>query len=459
MNSSQNSNSKLTAILLTRLDRLPGWPFHWYILAIIGMSYFFSFYDIVIIATVLPKITQEFHVSQSVGALAITVSLIGYILGAFLIGQISDRFGRRLSLFISISFYCLGTLLCAVSYHMTDFLVWRLLSGIGIGAELACAVSYISELSPAASRGRNTTIASSCGFLGFAITPFIAMFVLNNLNLSWRVLFVVGGISGLTTFILRYFIPRSPRWLIQHRKFSEAETIIQGAESYVKNRHPEISLPPINETNTSAINKKYQASVGNLLRSKYLKNLLLILSIFTVYYIGNYGWLTLNVSLFTDIGFTFANSIRFICLSSLGFIAGSIVAIWIADKVERKWFCVITALIWATSLFIIAFWPSSLNITIFGFIACATVSANMPIMYSYAAENFPTEHRATAVAFTDGIGHIGGAFSGQIIFAAYYCFHSANSSFAAAFSVMALSGVITAILFVFGKNTTGQRLD
>lgn len=459
MDQAKLSNNTLATNLLARLDRLPGWPFPWYILAISGASYFFCFYDIIVIGTTLPKIILDFNISQQMGDWAVTTNLIGYILGAFLIGQLSDRFGRRLSLIVAISFYSVGTIFSAFSHNIDSFLVWRFVSGIGIGAELACSVTYISELSPSLSRGRNTTIASSCGFLSFAVTPFIAMYILNYLHLSWRILFIIGGISGLIVVGLRYIIPKSPRWLIKSNRIAEAEKIVQYAEQCTKKSYPSLALPAINQSSISSITSHNKISVWSLLRSRYLKNLLLIMAIFVFYYIGNYGWLTLNVSLLTDLGYAFASSVLFVCLSSLGFLAGSIFAIWFADKVERKWLCCSIALIWTVTLLIMAFFPSYLVISIFGFIACATISAIMPIMYSYAAENFPTSHRATAVALTDGIGHIGGAFSGQIVFAVYYCFHTAQSSFTAALSVLAVTGLITAILFTLGNNMTGRSLS
>ncbi|MBX9705118.1 MAG: MFS transporter [Gammaproteobacteria bacterium] len=459
MNQVTMNGNALAANLLARLDRLPGWPFPWYILAIIGASYFFCFYDIIVIGTTLPKIIVDFKISQQLGDWAVTSNLIGYIVGAFFIARLADHLGRRLSLIVSISLYSLGTILCAFSQHIDNFLVWRFISGMGVGAELACAVTYLSELSPSRSRGRNTTIASSCGFLGFAITPFIAMLVLNHLQLSWRVLFLIAGLSGLITLCLRPLIPKSPRWLIKNNRFSDAEKIIQRAEEQTKKSYPGLSLPPLSSNDLSSLINSNNVSVWQLLCSPHLKNLLLIMAIFVFYYIGNYGWLTLNVSLLTDLGYAFSSSVVFISLSSLGFVAGSIFVIWFADKIERKWLCCTIALLWALTLFIIGFWPSHSVIAIFGFIACATISAIMPIMYSYAAENFPTSHRATAVALTDGIGHIGGAFSGQIVFAAFYCFHTAHSSFAAALSVMAFSGLITAILFTFGNKMTGRSLN
>jgi putative MFS transporter len=199
-------------------------------------------------------------------------------------------------------------------------------------------------------------------------------------------------------------------------------------------------------------------SIWAFLGSAYLKTLLLWVAIFIIYYVGNYGWLTLNITLLDSLGYSFAKSLIFVCFTSIGFIVGSMFAIHLVDKVERKWFCFYTAIIWAIALLIIGFFPNHIVIMVFGFIATVTISAIMPVMYIYVAENFSTTFRATGVSLADGLGHLGGAFCGQIIFSVYYLFEQPAARFAAALTTMALSAIVVAVLFVFGKKTKGLNL-
>ena len=87
---------------------------------------------------------------------------------------------------------------------------------------------------------------------------------------------------------------------------------------------------------------------------------------------------------------------------------------------------------WAISLFVIGYFVSPAVIIVFGFIASATIGLLVPMLYTYTAEHFPTSARATGVALSDGLGHIGGALAPLIVL-------GANSAwgFSASFLVMA----------------------
>ena len=452
-----DANLSQAEFTLARLDRLPRWPFHWYVLAIVGAAYFFCFFDIIIVGIALPEITKEFHASQSAAAWVITSSLIGYITGSFLVARLSDYCGRRLSLFVSVFLYVIGAILCATSINLHSLIVWRSINGLGLGAEIACSVTYISELAPSHIRGRMAAYAAAFGFLGFAITPFIGIFFLVHLHWSWRILFIISAMGGGVTLLLRSLIPKSPRWLATHGKLSEAKKIVDRAEAFFQKRHP-APLPPVEtpNNNTQGLKKPY---LRDLIFSKYFPRLVLLILIFAFYYMGNYGWLILMPTLLMRIGFSFAHSLEFVGIFSAGFIIGSGIAIYLTDKVERKWLCFSVAIIWSTCLLLVGFFPNEVVVAIFGFIACASISTIMPIMYLYAAENFPTAHRATGVSLSDGLGHIGGAFCGQIIYAFYYLFSTPQGSFAAALTTMAVSGLIAAILFPFGIRMTKRSLN
>ena len=118
--------------ILARLDRIPVWPYPRSILAIVGAGFFFAFFDIVTIGFALPVITKQFHVSAEEASWAITSGLIGYILGSFLDSRIADHFGRRVSLFISVAFFSVGSLLSATSSDLGWLIFWRFISGMGI---------------------------------------------------------------------------------------------------------------------------------------------------------------------------------------------------------------------------------------------------------------------------------------------------------------------------------------
>lgn len=451
------STTPITAnVILARLDRIPFWPYARIVLLAIGAGFFFAFFDVVIIGLVLPDIEQQFQVTADTAAWTITTSLIGYILGAFVVGRISDRYGRRKAIFVSISLFTVGSFFCALSSNIDMLIFWRFISGMGIGSEIAVATTLMGELTPAPCRGKYTSWAVGCGMLGFAVVPFVGMALLPEHTWGWRALFLIASASGIIIALSRFFVPESPRWLISQNRVKEAEAMVQQAEIHMKNKG--IILPEI-KMDVENNQPPHHLSFMELLKSAYFPYLLLFVVIWFVYYLGNYAWLTLGTSLFIDKGFTLVQSLGFVSLSSLGFILGTGISIWIADKFERKHIAFIILLIWSAALLLIGWFPSVLMIIISGFIAAASIAALIPILYIYTAEHFPTSIRTTCIAITDGLGHLGGAICGQVTLGVYAWFKLSGFGFAASFSCMALTGLITAACVLLGKKVTGRSLS
>ncbi len=106
------------------------------------------------------------------------------------------------------------------------------------------------------------------------------------------------------------------------------------------------------------------------------------------------------------------------------------------------------------SLLVIGYAVSPTIIIVFGFIASLTIGLLVPMLYTYTAEHFPTSARATGVALSDGLGHVGGALCPLIIL-------GANSAwgFSSAFLVMAITGFVAGALLLFGIRATGRSLE
>ena len=436
--------------ILNRFDRIPVWPFSNRVLVVVGFGFFFAFFDIVTIGFALPVLIKQFHVTEGAASWAITSSLIGYIVGSFMDSRIADRYGRKISLFISVGLFTVGSLLSATSPNLGWLIFWRVISGMGIGAEIASVTTYMGELSPAAIRGRCTGWAIAAGFLGIAVVPFAALGLVPKFDWGWRILFVIGGTGGLILAFMRRHLPQSAHWLVARGRYQEAEEILKQAETHaVKKLGRELPPPPAILAET----KPKIESFRHLFHPPYVGRLLLFAVVWFIYYVGNYAWLTLAPDLLTQTGFTLQKSIAFLTVSGTGFVVGAVAAALISDRMERKLATAIIATIWGFALLMIGYFPSGPIIMVFGFLASVSIGLLIPILYTYTAENFSTGFRATGVSVTDGVGHLGGAFCGQIVFAIEHSF-----GFSGAFTVMAITGFLTAILVSLGIKTTGRSL-
>ncbi len=436
---------------LARLDRIPVWPYERKLLWVVGAGYFFAFFDIVTISFAVPVITKQFHVSTATVTLSVTSSLIGYIIGAFADSTIADKWGRRLSLEISVAVFSIGTVLAALSANVGELIVFRFISGLGIGAEIASVTTYIGEISPAPLRGRYTSWATTAAYAGFAAVPFIARALVPTFADGWRVLFAIGALGGVTILFLRRGLPPSPRWLMTQGRAEEARAVVAEAEQTARD-NMDGDLPEPEPVPDEAMAERFP--IKALLRPPMLRRVALFVGIWFVYYVGNYGWLTLAPTLFTDKGYSLAASTTYLIVSGLGFLAGAYATTHFSDRLERKHTTAIITVVWAISLFCIGFFVSATVIIVFGFVASMTIGLLVPMLYTYTAEHFSTNARATGVALTDGLGHIGGALAPLIVL-------GANSAwgFSSAFVVMGVTGLLAGALILLGIEATGRSLE
>jgi putative MFS transporter len=422
-------------------------------LAIVGAGFFFAYFDIVTIGFALPVISEQFKVSAEMASWAITSGLIGYILGSFLDSRIADRYGRRVSLYLSVAAFSIGSLLSATSSSLDQLIFWRFVSGMGIGAEIALVTTYMAELSPAPLRGRYTGWTIVAAFTGFAVVPIMALQIVPGYAWGWRALFVIGALGGVAIGFMRRGLPDSIHWLVNEGRYPEAEATLLAAEALAEQRLGQ-PLGPIDESAAVSDKEPEGSGLGSLLKPPFSGRLVLLGVIWFIYYVGNYGWLTLAPELFAKHGFSLAQSIASLTMTGLGFVAGALAAVFCSDRIDRRRTAAILALVWALTLLGIGAYASPLTIPILGFIASFTIGFLIPILYTITGENFPTRVRATGVSLSDGFGHLGGAFCGQIILGV-----EAIYGFDGAFITMAATGLATAVLVSFVRNHTGSTLE
>lgn len=400
------------ANVLARQDRIPIWALPYSYLFIIGIGYFFTFFDISDIGFAMPAIAKQFSLTDSqILFVALSVGLVGYIIGSIVIGGISDRVGRYRILIVTLTITAIGSFLDATASGIVTLSVWRFITGIGIGADLNLVSTYVGELSPAEMRGHISTLTFLVGIIGQAVTPFIALALVPNFPFGWRLLFVVGGLIATVGVIARASLPESPRWLALHNRVEEAEEIISRMEKRAKARGVHLAEPRVSEV--SEVRKPFPFSA--LFSRPYSGRLALLALMWFFWYIGNYGFLGDAATLLAAHGYSIAGSILFLGVGAVGYPIGAIVMAWLADKIERRFLIFCSTVVWLAGMIIIGVSTRQALLMLGSFLASFSLGLYLQVAYTYTAELFPTRARSSGFSLSDGIGHAGGALGAIVL--------------------------------------------
>ncbi len=442
------SNDDRASTLLARLDRVPVWALPRRYLAIIGIGYFFVFYDIADIGYALPAISKEFGLTGSEGVfIAVAVGLVGYVVGSIGIGSLADRFGRYRMLILTMSLTAVGAFGDAAAQGLISLIVFRFITGMGVGADLNLVSTYVSELAPARVRGKITVITFLVGIVGQAVTPFIALALVPNFTFGWRLLFVIGGVIALLGLGVRTVLPESPRWEVLHGRLDEAERTISQMEDACAARGIALSEPDPDFTPDAAHH-------GGLFAPPYGRRLAVLITMWFLWYIGNYGFLGDAAQLINDKGDALGGSILFLAIGAIGYPVGAGVMFLLVERLERRVLIFSSTVVWLMGMLLIGSFAGDVVISLGAFLAAVALGCYLQVAYTFTAESFPTRTRATGFALSDGIGHGGGAIGALVLPIVV-----SSWSFFAGFALIGVTGLLAGLVALLGPASTGRRLE
>ena len=438
--------------IAARLERLPYSRWHVRITIILGVAIFFDSFDSLAIAYVLPVIIRDWSIPpEQVGKL-LSIANFGQALGAFAFGWIAERVGRVPAARITIALYAVMSFACAFAQNYDQLFWFRFVEGIGLGGEIPVASSYISEILRAQRRGSSFLayqMIFPVGLLGAALAGAVVV-----PSFGWRWMFIIGAVPALIALALRYLCPESPRWLACKGRLREADEIVTRIERIVsRNGARPLPPPPRIEAPPAAGSTRPR----ELFEGRYVRRTLLVWVLWTSSYIISYGLQGWIPTLYRQVyHLTLQQSLNYAIAAPLGSVLGSLLCVFLIDRIGRRAWFIGAFLLSAVSL--VGLWSIGARTALgmllgYGFLSMWLGSMNMTI-FLYTAEIYPTRMRALGVSWASFWLRVA-ATVGPLVVGFGLPRYGIGGVFLI-FSVFALTGTIAAIFMV---ETRGRVLE
>ncbi len=190
-------------------------------------------YDTAVVAGAIGFIQEKYQLSAAMTGWAASCALIGCMAGAMFAGALSDKLGRKKVLMISAFAFAISSLGILPPWGLSAFIIFRFIGGIGIGIASMLAPMYISEMAPAAIRGRLISIYQLGIVIGILLIYFVNATIAGlhdhawNVDAGWRWMFGSGIVPSIVFIGLLLNVPESPRWLAQQNRWQQAQDVLE----------------------------------------------------------------------------------------------------------------------------------------------------------------------------------------------------------------------------------------
>jgi AAHS family 4-hydroxybenzoate transporter-like MFS transporter len=383
------------------IDERPVSRYQLLVAAMCGLIVFVDGFDAQAMGYVAPALTAALQIPRSVLGSVISSGLVGMMVGALVSGPLADRVGRKPVLVACVLVFGVGSLLTATAQSVEALMMFRVLTGLGMGGAMPNAIALTSEYMPRRRRaGAVTTMI--CGFsLGAAVGGFVAATIIP--RFGWQSVFVVGGVVPIVIGVAALFVlPDSIRFLIVKGR-QDARV-----RRYLSRIAPEAAIPAqlspgVDESgagNVFVVKELFtegRAAATTLIWVIYFMNLL------NLYFLNS--WLPTIIS---DAGIPVDTAIRLTSLFQIGGIGGALVLGRVLDRFLSFWILA-GCYVWAAAcIFLIGQAEASVPL-LAATITCAGLGiiGGQNASHALSSEFYPTRMRSTGVGWALGIGRIG----------------------------------------------------
>ena len=386
-----------------RLDALPFTRKHSRVLGGSGLGWALDAMDVGLISFIIAALAQQWNLTDAEKGWIASIGFVGMALGASLGGLLADRLGRRQVFAITLLVYGVATGASALVGGIAMLLVLRFFVGLGLGAELPVASTYVSEFAPAAIRGRIIVVLEAFWAVGWTASALIGYFVIPASENGWRWAFALGAIPAVYALVVRWGLPESPRWLASRGRIAEAERIVSSFETAAElKKTPAIRKEPARETIAATTG----ARMGALWSAEFRVRTLCIWLVWFCVNFAYYGAFIWIPSILVAAGFPLVKSFEFTLIITLAQLPGYAVAAWLIEVWGRRATLsvflagsAVSAILFGTADSVGTIIATGMALSFFNLGAWGA-------LYAVTPELYPTSLRATGAGWAAGVGRI-----------------------------------------------------
>ena len=390
-------------------------------IAAAGLGWMLDAFDVTLFALVLPAIRLELGLSTAAGGALGSVALLAAAAGGVGFGWIADRFGRTRALMLSVILYSVFTAACGLATTFTQFVVFRIFLGLGMGGEWASGAALVSETWSAEHRGKALALMQSGWAIGYALAAAVNYLV--QPAFGWRAVFFVGILPAFLTIWVRRNVREPEIWQRAQREAPGGPTL----------------------------RRLFTRELAPLTVALTLMNACCL-----------FGWWSFNLWLPSylqepesrgGLGLLILSSSTMIVVMQLGMWLGYITFGFVSDRIGRKRTYVAYLLAAALLLFLYVSVRSPLALLVLGPFVAFFATGYFSGFGAVTAEIFPTSIRATAQGFTYNVGRIVSAAAPFTVGTL-----AQTHGFSAALSISSLAFLLAALMWTWIPETRGRQL-
>lgn len=416
------------------LNEHPFSGFQWLTFVLCALIVLLDGFDTAAIGFVAPSLVKEWGISRPALAPVLSAALLGLAAGAFAAGPMADRFGRKRILVLAVAIFGLASGASGFASGLSELTVLRFITGIGLGAAMPNAVTLMSEYCPDQRRATLTN-TMFCGFpLGAALGGFLAAWMIP--QFGWRSVFLLGAAAPLVLLVLMaVLLPESVRYLVAKAQPAERIRAILRRISLAADSATSFTM-----TETAATPVGAKGGVGVVLARSYIVGSAMLWLTYFMGLVIFYALINWMPILFKDAGLDARTATLISALFPLGGV-GAVAFGWLMDRFNPNKVIAVGFALTAVGIYAIGQVGNAVvPLMVVVFASGTLMNMSQSSLPALAAAFYPTQGRATGVAWMMGIGRFGG-IAGSFLVAEL---SSRHLGFSQIFAVMAVPGLIAA---------------